>query len=230
MIKIKSDVKKFQDAIRAIKAVNDDEAKFTVKEDGIYSTVISIDHVAAVTLKIPKEEFTSYIVDQEVTFGFKVKELHQKLQRFEKEMEITIEDRIKMKSGSKYFHLNTIQVKDDRQFPDMSFECKMKMPRQSLLTSLEDCEVVTNRFKISAEEEVTFSGQGQNPNDVYGDSPVVEREGKATSYYTLLYLKPMIKATEAVEQVTLEFSSELPMKISLGNIQYILGAWVNEKR
>ncbi|PIO01025.1 DNA polymerase sliding clamp, partial [Candidatus Pacearchaeota archaeon CG09_land_8_20_14_0_10_30_9] len=127
------------------------EVRIKISEFGLSLVAIDPGNISMVSLKIPKSAFKEFESGEEV-LGVNLENLKKILKRSSKTsalvlekkenfLELKIEDNIK-----RIFNLNLIEVeREDKEFPDhLEFSSKVVIDSGELISSIEDCLVVSN--------------------------------------------------------------------------------------
>lgn len=232
MSKFEIKTEKLMNVIKAILVMNEKSA-LTFNKEGLKAAVVSIDRTAMVGVNLPKSEFELYelTADPELTFNLEIKHFKDRLDRCGDKSVIETSDKgVELKSGHKKYSLHTIENQPGgRELPTgVTFMSKITLPVETLKEIMADIKPVTERMKVvTADGRVTFSAKSPDFSDdnVTLTPAVAGVEGTATSHYTLAYMIDMANATTEKNAI-LEFSTDLALRLTLGNVTYILGSWV----
>ncbi|MAH50078.1 hypothetical protein CMI37_29935 [Candidatus Pacearchaeota archaeon] len=197
------------------------EVRIKLLEDGMSIVAVDPANVALVIFKLPKESFSQYEIGGEV-WGVNLDDLKRILKRtstgssvvFEQEenrLKITIFDKIK-----RVFTLALIEVDaEDKDEPELSFNCTVELKSDDFAQAVEDCHVVADSCALIAGDGffmVEGSGSLNSARAEFsGDEAVIGGVGK--SRYSLEYLMKFIKAGKISEKVSVKFSDDYPLRI-----------------
>lgn len=228
MIKISAKKEVFEDILSAV-LVMQNEAVIKLMKDGLQCNVGSLDHTAAVFINAPRDLFDTFEVPEEsVSFGIQADEIKKRLARCGQNITLEVENDVKILSDDKRYGVALFNVESFDKHPSFNFAVKAAMPYSDLKRALGDVLVVTETVRLNADgDKIVFSGHG----DLASNNVTVSPEnsyvsGTAYSFYNLQLLTRMVEAVE-VEKAVLEFSENLPLRLTLGNVVYFLAAKVN---
>lgn len=233
LIKITAPKQVFTNLLDAV-LVMQKEALVKLTPEGVICNVSSLDHTAAVFINYPKEMFTGgFEVAEAVQFGIKADDVKKRLARCGQNVTFELVDgTIKIKSDDKTYGVALFNTEGFDKHPKFTFPTKIILPRADLKRIFGDVAVVSAFIKIATKgEQVIFSGQGDLASDNVDIAPIelvdVEGPDASASYTLATYLIPMVDAVET-ETATIEFGNKQPLRLTLGNVQYFLGAKANE--
>jgi len=230
MFKLKvSDAKLLRDMATAI-SILVDEATFKIDPDGLKLRAMDPSRVAMIDFEWPKTIFQEFNVDEPTKICLNISELLKLLKRAGKEecVELSLDEktgRLQVTITGKYsrnFTMPTLDASEEEvPTPKINFNIKAKTTTQGLSQAIEDAQLVSDHVRIEAEpEKMTLSASGdlmgatitiQKGNDALLDLEVKEN-AKAT--FSLSYLSEIIKAASSTSEIaTLEFSTDMPVKI-----------------
>jgi proliferating cell nuclear antigen len=236
MFKLKvSDAKLLRDMATAI-SILVDEATFKIDAEGLKLRAMDPSRVAMIDFEWPRSLFQEYVCTEPTKICLNISELLKLLKRAGKEeaVELSLDDktgRLLVTITGKYsrnFTMPTLEASEEEvPTPKISFNVKAKTTTQGLSQAIEDAQLVSDHVKIEAEpEKMTLSASGdlmgatiilQKGNDALLDLEVKEN-AKAT--FSLSYLSEIIKAASATSEIaTLEFSSDMPVRIDFQQIK-----------
>jgi proliferating cell nuclear antigen len=178
----------------------------------------------------PKSIFAEYVCTEPSKICLNISELLKLLKRAGKDeaVELSLDDktgRLLVTISGKYnrnFTMPTLEASEEEvPTPKISFNVKAKTTTAGLSQAIEDAQLVSDHVRIEAEpEKLTLNASGdlmgatitlQKGNDALLELDVKEN-AKAT--FSLSYLTEIIKAASATSEIaTLEFSSDMPVKI-----------------
>jgi len=236
MFKLKvSDAKLLRDMATAI-SILVDEATFKIDTEGLKLRAMDPSRVAMIDFEWPKSLFQEFVSTEPTKICLNISELLKLLKRAGKEeaVELSLDDKtgkLLVTITGKYnrnFTMPTLEASEEEvPTPKISFNVKAKTTTQGLSQAIEDAQLVSDHVKIEAEpEKMTLSASGdlmgatitlQKGNDTLLDLEVKEN-AKAT--FSLSYLSEIIKAASATSEIaTLEFSSDMPVRIDFQQIK-----------
>ncbi|RLI98389.1 MAG: proliferating cell nuclear antigen (pcna) [Candidatus Aenigmatarchaeota archaeon] len=225
-----------------------DEGIFNVSKDGINMLCPDRTMVSVIDLKILSSAFEEYRVDEEEAMGLNMANLSALLKRLKPGNKLTLEStgkgRLKLSvsgNGVRTFELPIIDVKIDKPPVDqLQFNTKIDLHSDVVEEGISDAELIGDsvifeaspeNFRIEARGDVS-SARLELAKD---DKSVVkyQSDGNAKSQYPLEYLKKMIKASKLSKNMSLEFGTDYPMRMSFKamdkmQLSFILAPRVSE--
>ncbi|HIH52336.1 hypothetical protein J4412_01145 [Candidatus Pacearchaeota archaeon] len=202
------------------------EVRIKISEFGLSLVAIDPGNISMVSLKIPKSAFKEFESGEEV-LGVNLENLKKILKRSSKTsalflekkenfLELKIEDNIK-----RIFNLNLIEVeREDKEFPDhLEFSSKVIIDSGELISSIEDCLVVSDACSFIIEEK-KFIIEAKETNSARSEfsSDEVEIEAEdCLSRYSLEYLQKFTKAGKQFPKTTLRFARDHPLRIDFSS-------------
>jgi proliferating cell nuclear antigen len=228
-----ADGKAFRNAMSAL-AVLVDEPTFLIDENCIRMREMDPSRVAMVDFEWPKSRFETFICKASAKISVNIGELLKILKRAdEKEsLEIAVRD-VKARSKleitiigktRRVFTLPTLEPsEEDVPMPKIVFNSRAKMTVQGFQSTLQDAELVSDHVRIQAEpEKVSLHAEGDLMTAHMEllkdkDSGVLlslEAQETQKATFSLRYLSDILKAATLVaDLVTVEFSSDMPLKL-----------------
>ena len=206
-----------------------DEGVFSFNSNGL--SLLSPDRtmVAVVDFKLLPQVFEEFDVSAQIDVGLNLTNLSTILKRVKSSDKLTINLDTKNKvelvvegEGKRRFELPVISVSVERPPIDqLVFSNKVDLESSVLEAGVEDAGIIGDslileagqeNFKISAKTDTTSSQmelkKGENGLlEIHGSGPVRAR-------YPLDYLKKMSKACKLSNQVSLEFGTDYPLRLS----------------
>jgi len=243
-----SDVDLLKNSIPIIAEIID-EGVFKVAKDGI--SLLSPDRtmVSVTNLKLLSSAFEEYNVEAEESVGLNMANFAALLKRLKSGNKLTLEstgkaNRLKMTvrgNGVRTFELPLIDVKMEKPPIDqLQFKTRIELDSGIVEEGIADAEIIGDSivmeagpesFKMHAKGDVS-SAQLELAKD---DKSLIKLESAeaAKSQYPLEYLKKMIKANKLSKQLSLEFGTDYPMRMSFKAIDkmqlsFILAPRVSE--
>lgn len=207
------------------------EVRIKLLEDGLSIVAVDPANVALAIFKLPKESFSQYEHGGEV-WGVNLDDLKRILKRtstsssivFEQEenqLKITIFDKVK-----RVFTLSLIEIEsEDKDVPDLRFNCNVELNSEDFSQAVEDCSVVADSCAlICGEGFFMVQGTGSLNSaraEFSGDEANVSGVGRAK--YSLEYLMKFIKAGKVSERVVIRFSDDYPLRVDFPGEKMGLG-------
>lgn len=210
-----------------------DEATFHLAKDGLAFRGIDPSHIAMIDVLIPPTDFSKYEVTDGVKFALRTDEVAKILKRFDRDEELNLTldgEHLVISNQAKTFKTRTLEAAGrNTPIPKLDLKVKVPLTMENARKVLDDMHVVSEFVTISCDaSDLTFSGKGDGGEAEVSFSSVecsCKEDSEAT--YSLDYIIKMVKAV-SVDMVTLEYSSKMPLKLTLGRIAYFLAPRVQE--
>ncbi|MDO8516786.1 MAG: proliferating cell nuclear antigen (pcna) [Nanoarchaeota archaeon] len=218
------------DAINIISEIVN-EVRIKLGEDGMSIVAVDPANVAMILFKLPKESFSQYQTGNEV-WGVNLSDLKMIMKRassgasvvFEQEdnkLKISIFDKVK-----RIFNMSLIEIEsEEKNEPNLNFACKVEMDSTIFSQAIEDCATVADSCTfISGKEFFIIEGSGSLNSaraEFSGDEAVFNGIGR--SKYSLEYLMKFIKASKIAKRVTINFSSDYPLRLDFAGDEMGMG-------
>jgi proliferating cell nuclear antigen len=199
------------------------EVRLKVNEFGMSVTAIDPANVAMVKFRLPKSSFSQFEAENE-SLGINLDSLKKILRRCgggtpltiernENNLEILIQDRIK-----RNFSLNLIEIESqEKEMPNLDFSAKVEISSQDLISSIEDCSVVSDACSfIVADDKFVIESKGLNSaRSEFSKDEVNMQAENCKSKYSLEYLQKFMKGAKVCDKTVLNFASDHPLKVDL---------------
>ncbi len=236
MFKLKmSDAKLLKDMTAAI-SILVDEATFEIGPENIKLRTMDPSRVAMIDFEWPKTIFDEYICTEPTKMCINISELLKLIKRAGKDevVELSLDEktgRLHVKVTGKYmrnFTMPTLEAREEEvPTPKITFNVRAKATTDGLRQSIEDAQLVSDHVRIEADsDKLVFNAAGdlmgatielQKGSDTLLDLETKE-PSKAT--FSLSYLSEIIKAASATSEIaTLEFSSDMPVKLDFQQVK-----------
>lgn len=210
-----------------------DEGIFKFDKDGI--SLISPDRtmVSVVDFKILSSAFEEYDLQEPENLGLSLNNLVSVMKRATNEDKIILEysgkNRLKIilqGSGTRTFQIPIIDVSVEKPPLDqLNFGAKIELESKIVEQGISDAEVIGDSvileaspglFKMRSKGDTTSMEleMMKDSNGILG----IEVDKQIRAQYPLEYLKKMIKANKIAKQVTLEFGTDYPIRLSFKQI------------
>jgi proliferating cell nuclear antigen len=230
MFKLKvADAKLLRDMITSI-SILVDEATFKLDPEGVKLRAMDPSRVAMVDFEWPKTIFEEYMCTEPTKMCINISELLKLLKRAGKDevVELSLDEKtgkLQIKITGKYtrnFTMPTLEASEEEvPTPKLSFNVKVKTTAGGLSQAIEDAQLVSDHVRVEADPEklvLNASGDlmGANISLQKGSDAILDLEAKepAKATFSLSYLSEIIKAASATSEIaTLEFSSDMPIKL-----------------
>lgn len=241
-----SNAKAWRNAIMAISALVD-EAVFNANPDGLRVRAMDPSHVAMVDLEYRKEAFDEYACDKPVSIGINVSDMLKLLRRVGEDEVLNLDldesaARFSLRFTGKYvrtFSTSTLDLTGE-EIPSLkvTFNAKARLTTRCLAQTVEDAATVSDNIKFeAAPEKLTMGAQGDlgtfsvdldKASEALLDLQVKEPSKAA---FSLNFLSQIVKAAApSSETVTVEFSTNIPIKLSFeipqGRLEYVIAPYI----
>lgn len=232
MFKIKtSNAKLWRDLVTAISTVID-EGAFSITPEGISLRAMDPSHVAMVDFSLSKQAFDEYQCDKPLKMGISLTGMLKFLRGIgtNEVLELSFDEgigKLNVQAKGKYtrtFSMSTLElVSEEAPSPKkFTFNARVKILSSNLRQALSDAVMVSDYVRLEAATDkfvVKTSGDiaSVTAEFVRGSSDVlldlaIQQDSSAT--FSLGYLNDIVKtASVTSEVVTLEFSSDMPLKL-----------------
>jgi len=224
-----NDAKLLRDMITAISTLVD-EATFNLNPEGLKLRAMDPSRVAMIDFEMPKTTFDEYNCDQPTKMCINITEMLKLLRRTAKDesVELTLDEktnRLNVAIKGKYertFNMPTLEAAEEEvPTPKITFNTRAKVTTEGLHQAIEDVQLVSDHVKIEVDnEKLTMRAAGDLMGATIelkkGSDALLDLETKEPSKatFSLSYLSEIIKtAASASDIATLEFSSDMPIRI-----------------
>jgi len=201
------------------------EVRLKVNEYGMSITAIDPANVAMVGFRIPKSGFSQFEASDE-TLGINLDNLKRILKRcsagsqliLEKKdnmLNIQIQDRIKRNFSLSLIEVEGEEIDFSEKASRMEFSSQVELASIDLISSIEDCAVVSDACSFIIEEgKFIIEARGLNSarSEFSGDEAKIIAEN-CKSKYSLEYLQKFMKGAKLCEKTLLSFANDHPLKI-----------------
>jgi len=199
------------------------EVRIKVNKEGMSIIAIDPANVAMISFKLPASAFSQIEIENPEVLGVSLDSLKAVLRRIkigsvltitkqENEIKLQIQDKI-----TKEFNLALIDIEsEEKEIPSLEFTAKIEMAGSDFAEAIEDCSVVADSCSfISAPDRFMIQAKGSLnsfKSEFSSDELNIQAED-ANSKYSLEYLQKMIKATKLTEKLTINFSTNYPLRL-----------------
>ncbi len=204
------------------------EARFTVRKDGLELTAMDPANVAMVHFKLLASSFSEFETGATPSFAINLQNLKQILRRAGAGDTLvleSVENKLKVVirgSSTRTFHLPLLDLEDrEQKVPDLTFNATITTEAMGLQMAIDDADIVAESLAFIAEENtLQINAEGDLSRaliEIVADShtKIVIKEGqKVRARYSIEYLKKMIQAAKLSPTVTIAFSKDYPLKIT----------------
>lgn len=236
-----------------------DEGIFVIDSNGFSFKSSDRTAVAIIDFKIYPSSFSEFNIDGKNEIGLNTLNLVSIMRRVKTDDVIIIESSKNLEGNDENSKITvTLKGKTERKFDFMLLDLKgikkeviptdmLKFDNKTMIISniiedgIADAETVSDALKISMKNNNLFSIRSEGETSSVeielkrGDYGVVSMESSNNetiiSRYSIEYLKKMIKASKISENVSIEFSTDYPLKLAFKNenaeINFILAPRVD---
>jgi len=243
-----SDTELLRNSIPAIAEIID-EGVFKVDKNGISMLAPDRTMVSVTDLRLLAPAFDEFSVEKEESIGLNLSHFAEVLKRVGGGDRLTLETgkgnmlRITAKGAStRTFEIPLIEVTTEKPPIDqLAFEGSVSLNSELFDAGVSDAEVIGDSvileagpegFSMRAKGDVRSANLELNKNDKGLLS--LETKGKIKAQYPLEYLKKMMKAGRVAKHLTVEFSSDYPLRLTFKaidkmSLSFILAPRVSEE-
>ncbi len=241
-----ADATDWRNMLTAVSALVD-EAVFNADSEGVKVKAMDPSHVALVDLEWKSTAFEEYVCDKPVSVGINLREMLKLLRRTgsDESLDLSFDEeaaKLVLKLSGKYvrtFSMSTLDlVGEEIPSVKVAFNAKARITTACLSRTVEDAATVSDNIKFEAKAEGfnmkasgdlgSFTVELNKETEALVDLQVKE-ESSAT--YSLNFLSEIVKAASTTsETVSIEFSSNIPLKLDFellqGKLQYLIAPYI----
>lgn len=205
------------------------ELKLKVTKEGLSATAIDPANVAMAHFKIPADLFSEFQIEKDHILGVNLEHLKAVLRRcypgsslvLEREdntLKISIQDKIR-----RDFALALLDIDgEDKEVPTWEFASVIRMDSRAFTEVVEDCLVVGDACTfLASPNSFVVEAQGLNSARAEFTSDTIEIiSANSKSRFSLEYLAKFAKGAKISDRVTINFSTNHPMRLDFptGNV------------
>ena len=214
------------------------ETRIKVSNDGIELIAMDPANVAMVVFRLFPGVFTEYSVEKPVDIAVNLVNLKQILQRASQNDVLSLELcegklRVQLKSSStRTFDLPLIEIDEKEQkMPDLKFPVSIQTSSSVLNEAIGDAQTVGESVSFSAEPGM-FSLKAEGDLNTAAidikadDTTKIDAPEKASSKYSLEYLKKMVGGSKLADSVTIQFNKDYPLKITYADVDKVVLSFI----
>jgi len=236
-----SEIKIWRSVIDAISEIID-EANFVATPEGLSLRAMDPSHVAMVEVELPKSFFDDYECEENINIGVNLDEFRKILRRGSAKdrlsLEVTSDRKLKIIFSNKAERSFSIPLLDiageEIASPSIEFNVYGRLASEVFEDAIKDASLISDYVKISADGDfLKISASGERGDvevklsEASGSLIELNVKEPSSSTYSLNYLEDLVKASRASEILVLEFSTDMPLKLSFelpneGRITYYL--------
>ena len=202
------------------------EATFKIDQDKIELVSMDPANVAMVIFKLLSTAFSEYEVKEPLEITINLDSFKQILKRANADDKITLELvnnklKIELKSNStRTFNLGLINAESTvKKVPDLKFMSRIETSNALFNEAIEDTDIVSDSVSFIVDKDKfsieAFGSLTTAKVDLMGGNETkIQTDDKASSRYSVEYLKKMIKASKLADNVIIQFGKDYPLKLS----------------
>ncbi|MBN1157300.1 proliferating cell nuclear antigen (pcna) [Candidatus Woesearchaeota archaeon] len=232
--------KYFKDSLSIISELVN-EARFKITKDSMDLVAMDPANVAMVMFKLLSSSFTEYDVKKEAELSINLSNLKLILRRVNPTdiltLELTNDNKLKVElkgTTKRTFYIPLIEIEDKEQkVPDLKFPVTVKTKSSILTDAVEDADIVAesltlsvtgDKFTIDAEGDMNQASIELKEDD--STHVVSDSKEKIKSRYSIEYLKKMITGAKLADEVTINFSTDYPLKLEYKTVDKLMLAFI----
>lgn len=207
------------------------EVKLKINKEGMSLTAVDPANAAMVHFTMPSDLFAQFELQKDEVLGLNLENLKAVLRRCkigsslilqkdDNKLKLSIQDRIK-----RDFTLALLDIdSEEKEVPIWEFDSVIKMNSEDFVEVVEDCAIVSDACTMIAEpNKFIIEAQGLNASRAEFSSDEVEiHSGNSMARYSLEYLSKFIKGAKISAKVSVNFSSNHPVRINFPTGKVIL--------
>ena len=225
-----------KDSIDSISSLITD-ATFTISPDGMSLVAMDPASVAMVIFNLLSSSFSEFKVDKEQKITLNVDQFRSILQRASSndKLILSLDDEKHVLNVSMFgastrnFNLPLLEDNESSaKVPPLEFSAKIVLDANALKEGVKDASVVSDcvTFETNSEKFVLNAGSETSTSHLEiakGSPSLFSMEVKETSRakYSLEYLDKIVKAAKIADKLTIEYSSDYPMKLEFKAIDKV---------
>ena len=243
-----ADAKIFQALIEAVSVVIT-EGNLLVTEHALGMRSMDPARVALVDFELPKEAFENYSYTEDLSIGISMDEVKEVIKRSKRDEAVEIVYEVEkgrlvfrfLGPPERRFSISTLDLEgEDTPMPSLDFATRIKLGSEMLVELVRDAEVVSDHIEFHADSDILKAKATSDTREVEvkitKDQHVTDFEVKEESraVYTLRYLKDMARAARMADEVSIEYSKDMPLRLDFqipavgGRLTYFLAPRIEE--
>ncbi len=244
-----TDAKLFQVLVEAVSVVIS-EGNILVTENNLGMRSMDPARVALVDFELPQEAFEDYSYTENLSIGISMDEVKEVIKRSKRGEALDIVYEVEkgrlifMFSGlgpERRFSISTLDLEgEDTPMPSLEFAARIKLGSEMLAELVKDVEVVSDHIEFHSDSNTLKARATSDTREVEvkinkDDDSItdfnVREESRAV--YTLRYLRDMARAARMADDVSIEFSKDMPLRLDFaipngGRLTYFLAPRIEE--
>jgi DNA polymerase III sliding clamp (beta) subunit (PCNA family) len=207
-----------------------DEAVVKINQNGLESVATDSAMVCVYSIRIPKEKFDVFEVENEMKLGLNLSSFVSILKRAGND-KITLESdgkRLAIRMKNRTFTVGLYDLPESEIPPveQLNFASSFRIKSEILATAVSDGKLNSDAVWFeTCNDGVRFCSEGDvSSNEIIlerGNENLLEMKGKAKALYPINYLE-RLKIGKISDDILVEFSENFPCKISFLNGFFVL--------
>jgi len=209
------------------------EGNLLVTENVLAMRSMDPARVALVDFELPKDAFEDYSFSEEVYIGVSMDEVKEIMKRSKRGEAVEILYDVEkgrlifrlLGPPERRFSISTLDLEgEDTPMPSLEFATRIKIESEVLSELVKDAEVVSDHIELHSESGVLKAKATSDTREVEIKITAEDltNEGRVSDFdvkeesravYTLRYLKDMARASRIAHEVTIEYSSDMPLRL-----------------
>ncbi len=219
-----------------------EEAAFVFSPEGVRMKAMDPSKISLVEFELSPKAFDEFNVKEKTVVGIKLTEFERALSRMKSKDQLILDvDTEKNRLNLVFKGASTRRLgipllsmeEEELPEPKLSFAAKVVVRAEVLKDGLKDAEMIAENVRLSADKK-SFSLTAESDRGSSelvlstGDEGLISLEVSepATAIYSVRYLKDMTSGASASDNITLKFSTDLPLEIDFnvenGKFRYLL--------
>jgi proliferating cell nuclear antigen len=216
-------LKKIMNALKELVS----EAKFTIDEDGLQTTMATEDHVSLINVKLmPK--LCELFKAKKTEFAIDILDMNELLKLAEGEDRVTLskndENMMKVEFGiiRRRIPFVDMEEKGKVNIPNLNFTTNADMKAELLNTALKGAAQLDKTIKFMAKPSALIIQSQNHSNEFEGTlekdthMSYYDTNGTDFAYYTLDYLNSAMKTSGASDKISFSFAKDEPVQLQYG--------------
>jgi proliferating cell nuclear antigen len=210
------------------------EGNFLIDKNGIKLIAMDPASVAMVTFHLLPSAFIDFSVDKQTTVTLSIDKLVNVLRRANVNDQVTLqldEEANKMKilmkgKTNRNFSIPIIEgTKEEQKVPELKFNAKVELEAEVLKNAVKDAAMISDCLIFEADKDKLLlyskGDYGDTQTEVTKESQSlisINVSEKSKAKYSIEYLDKMMKASKLADVVTIQFSSDYPIKMDFKSL------------
>ena len=248
-----ADAKLFQSLIEAVSVVIS-EGNILVTEHVLGMRSMDPARVALVDFELPRAAFDEYTYSKDLSIGISMDEVKEIIKRSKRGEAVDIMYEVEKgrlvfrfsdpsgPGSERRFEISTLDLEgEETPMPSLKFATQIKLASEMLAELVKDVEVVSDHIELYSDPNTIKARATSDTSEV---EVKITKEDKAVSdfdvkeesraVYTLKYLRDMARASRMADEVAIEFSKDMPLRLDFeipngGRLTYFLAPRIEEE-